>query len=43
MHEGTIVECGPTNQILQSPRLSYTRQLVRALPALPLHLAAGVR
>jgi ABC-type dipeptide/oligopeptide/nickel transport system ATPase component len=43
MHEGTIVECGATNQILYSPRLSYTQQLVRALPALPLHFAAGAQ
>jgi ABC-type dipeptide/oligopeptide/nickel transport system ATPase component len=41
MHEGTILECGPTTEILSSPSHSYTRQLVGALPVLPLSRGAA--
>jgi ABC-type dipeptide/oligopeptide/nickel transport system ATPase component len=41
MHEGTILECKPTTEILRSPAHSYTRQLVRALPTLPLQFATA--
>jgi peptide/nickel transport system ATP-binding protein len=32
MHRGKIVEQGPANQILRSPREEYTRQLIAAVP-----------
>jgi ABC-type dipeptide/oligopeptide/nickel transport system ATPase component len=41
MHEGTILECGRTNEILNNPSHSYTRRLVRSLPVLPLHRAVA--
>jgi len=35
LHEGEIVECGPTEQIFASPRHAYTRRLMSALPRVP--------
>ena len=35
LHEGRIVECGPTEQIFTAPLHPYTRRLMSALPQLP--------
>ncbi|HEY6303345.1 MAG TPA: ABC transporter ATP-binding protein [Terriglobales bacterium] len=35
LHEGQIVECGPTEQIFTAPAHPYTRRLMSALPQLP--------
>jgi len=35
LHEGEIVECGPTEQIFTAPAHPYTRRLMSALPQLP--------
>ena len=35
LHEGQIVECGPTEQIFTAPVHAYTRRLMSALPQLP--------
>lgn len=35
LHEGQIVECGSTAQILTAPTHAYTRRLMAALPQLP--------
>jgi ABC-type dipeptide/oligopeptide/nickel transport system ATPase component len=35
LREGRIVECGESQDIFESPRHEYTRQLVRALPRIP--------
>jgi ABC-type dipeptide/oligopeptide/nickel transport system ATPase component len=35
LHEGQIVECGPTEQIFTAPVHAYTRRLMDALPQLP--------
>jgi ABC-type glutathione transport system ATPase component len=35
LHEGQIVECGPTEQIFNAPAHAYTRRLMAALPHLP--------
>jgi peptide/nickel transport system ATP-binding protein len=35
LHEGQIVECGPTEQIFTAPRHEYTRRLMSALPQVP--------
>jgi ABC-type glutathione transport system ATPase component len=35
LHEGQIVECGPTEQIFTTPVHPYTRRLMSALPQLP--------
>ncbi len=35
LHEGQIVECGPTEQIFTAPAHAYTRRLMEALPHLP--------
>jgi ABC-type dipeptide/oligopeptide/nickel transport system ATPase component len=37
LHEGQIVECGPTEQIFAAPEHPYTRRLMSALPHLPTH------
>jgi len=35
LHEGDIVECEATEQILKSPQHPYTKKLIAALPAIP--------
>ena len=35
LHEGNIVECGPTGQIFNHPAHEYTRRLIEALPEKP--------
>ncbi len=35
LHEGQIVECGPTGQIFNHPTHEYTRRLIEALPEKP--------
>jgi len=35
LHEGDIVECGSTENILESPQHPYTQKLIAALPAIP--------
>ncbi|MGB8785363.1 MAG: ABC transporter ATP-binding protein [Terriglobales bacterium] len=35
LHEGEIVECGPTQQIFTAPTHPYTRRLMSALPQVP--------
>jgi ABC-type glutathione transport system ATPase component len=35
LHEGQIVECGPTEQIFTAPAHAYTRRLMSALPQVP--------
>ena len=35
LHEGQIVECGPTEQIFTAPQHPYTRRLMQALPQVP--------
>lgn len=35
LHEGEIVECGPTAEIFAAPRHPYTRRLMSSLPHLP--------
>jgi peptide/nickel transport system ATP-binding protein len=35
LHEGTVVECGPSATVLTSPVHPYTRKLVQAIPKLP--------
>jgi ABC-type glutathione transport system ATPase component len=36
LHQGQIVECGPTEQIFTSPEHPYTRRLMSALPQVPI-------
>jgi ABC-type glutathione transport system ATPase component len=40
LHEGEIVECGPTEQIFAAPIHPYTRRLMAALPQLPVRREA---
>ena len=35
LHEGEIIECAATGQILQAPQHPYTQRLISALPGLP--------
>jgi len=42
LHEGEIVECGPTEQIFNSPTHAFTRRLMSALPQLPIRHEAGL-
>src|SRR6202795_4086401 len=35
LHEGQIVECGPTEQIFTAPEHPYTRRLMAVLPRIP--------
>jgi peptide/nickel transport system ATP-binding protein len=42
LHEGEIVECGPTEQIFAAPVHPYTRRLMAALPQLPIRREAAV-
>jgi len=35
MHDGEIVELGPTAQILDSPSAEYTKELIGANPSIP--------
>jgi ABC-type dipeptide/oligopeptide/nickel transport system ATPase component len=39
LHDGHIIECGPTEQIFRAPQLPYTRQLIRTLPKNPFDTA----
>jgi ABC-type dipeptide/oligopeptide/nickel transport system ATPase component len=32
LHEGTIIECGPTAEVFERPRHEYTRKLIDAIP-----------
>ena len=41
LHEGEIVECGPTEQIFAAPVHAYTRRLMAALPQLPVRRGAS--
>lgn len=41
LHQGQIVESGPTEQVLTSPRHEYTQRLMAAMPKMPQRLAAG--
>jgi ABC-type glutathione transport system ATPase component len=35
LHQGEIVECGPTEQIVSCPQHEYTRRLMAAMPRIP--------
>ena len=39
LHQGEIVECGPTAQIFAHPQHAYTRQLMAAMPRVLLSAA----
>jgi ABC-type dipeptide/oligopeptide/nickel transport system ATPase component len=41
LHEGQIVETGPTEQVLLTPRHDYTLRLMAAMPKMPQQLAVG--
>ena len=41
LHQGEIVECGTTEQILDSPQHPYTRKLIAAMPQRPARLSRG--
>ncbi len=42
LHEGQIVECGPTEKIFTAPEHPYTRRLMEALPHLPTRREAPI-
>ena len=42
LHEGQIVECGPTQQIFAAPAHPYTRRLMSSLPQIPVPPAEDV-
>ena len=42
LHQGEIVECGPTEKIFNSPTHPYTRRLMSALPQLPVRRDAAL-
>lgn len=41
LHEGQIVESGPTEQVLLRPRHEYTQRLIAAMPRMPQPAALG--
>ncbi|MDB6176715.1 ABC transporter ATP-binding protein [Paracoccus sp. Z330] len=41
MRQGKIVEDGPADQVIEAPASAYTRQLVEAVPKLPVACQAG--
>ncbi|MBZ5680133.1 MAG: ABC transporter ATP-binding protein [Acidobacteriia bacterium] len=43
LHEGQIVECGPTEEILSCPQHEYTQRLMAAMPRIPRTNAAQSR
>ena len=40
LHDGAVVESGPSADVLLDPQADYTRQLVAAVPRLPPSLDA---
>jgi peptide/nickel transport system ATP-binding protein len=42
LHEGQIVECGPTAQIFAAPSHPYTQRLLSSLPQLPVRAEAAL-
>ena len=42
MHEGKIVELGPTGRVCTAPEHPYTRRLISAVPRLPRAASAGL-
>jgi len=43
LHEGKIVECGSVDRIFLSPQHAYTKQLIAAIPHLPVAEASFLR
>jgi len=42
LHRGEIVECAPTAELFRAPSHAYTRQLISAIPRLPLTGPTGL-